>query len=99
MTNYYNAQSAFYDATRWAFLYGRERLVETLDILPGERVLEIGCGTGANFDAIQKKLHNGGELIVPALSCRNARSIRRLGRIMVLLYIRGRRSYRFFHRR
>jgi S-adenosylmethionine-diacylgycerolhomoserine-N-methlytransferase len=63
MTNYYGAHSSFYDATRWAFLYGRERLVEALDIVPGERVLEIGCGTGSNFDAIQKRLCKGGELI------------------------------------
>ena len=63
MTDYYRTQSRFYDATRWVFLYGRERLVEQVDIRPGERVLEIGCGTGANFEAIQSRLQNGGELI------------------------------------
>ncbi len=63
MTNYYAAQSHIYDATRWIFLYGRERLVEQLDIIPGFRVLEIGCGTGKNFDSIQKRLQGAGELI------------------------------------
>jgi S-adenosylmethionine-diacylgycerolhomoserine-N-methlytransferase len=63
MTNYYSVQSHFYDCTRWAFLYGRKRLIETLDIRPGERVVEIGCGTGANFSAIQAGLRNTGELI------------------------------------
>jgi S-adenosylmethionine-diacylgycerolhomoserine-N-methlytransferase len=63
MTNYYHLQSQFYDATRWAFLYGRKRLVEKLAIRPGERVVEIGCGTGANFEAIQTALQNSGELI------------------------------------
>ena len=63
MTAYYRIHSHFYDATRWAFLYGRRRLVEKLEILPGERVIEIGCGTGANFAAIQAKLGNTGELI------------------------------------
>jgi S-adenosylmethionine-diacylgycerolhomoserine-N-methlytransferase len=63
MSNYYRLQSHFYDSTRWAFLYGRERLIEQLEIQPGERVVEIGCGTGANFNAIQKRLRNTGELI------------------------------------
>ena len=63
MTNYYSVQSHFYDCTRWAFLYGRKRLIEKLDIRPGERVVEIGCGTGANFGAIQAGLRNAGELI------------------------------------
>src|SRR5215831_8617605 len=63
MTNYYHLQSQFYDATRWAFLYGRKRIVEELKIRPGERVVEIGCGTGSNFEAIQTALQNSGELI------------------------------------
>jgi S-adenosylmethionine-diacylgycerolhomoserine-N-methlytransferase len=63
MTKYYGAQSHFYDATRWIFLYGRRRLIEKLNIHPDERVVEIGCGTGANFAAIQTGLRNSGELI------------------------------------
>jgi S-adenosylmethionine-diacylgycerolhomoserine-N-methlytransferase len=63
MTAYYRIHSHFYDATRWAFLYGRRRLVEKLEIVPGERVIEIGCGTGANFAAIQSRLGHTGELI------------------------------------
>jgi ubiquinone/menaquinone biosynthesis C-methylase UbiE len=65
MTSRYRRQSAFYDATEWkfTFLYGREALVEQMDIHPGDRVLEIGCGTGRNFDAIQRRLMGSGELI------------------------------------
>jgi S-adenosylmethionine-diacylgycerolhomoserine-N-methlytransferase len=63
MTNYYKIQSHFYDSTRWAFLYGRKRLIEKLDIREGDRVIEIGCGTGANFPAVQNRLRNTGELI------------------------------------
>jgi S-adenosylmethionine-diacylgycerolhomoserine-N-methlytransferase len=63
MTAYYRIHSHFYDATRWTFLYGRRRLVEQLNIVRGERVIEIGCGTGANFASIQERLGNTGELI------------------------------------
>src|SRR5262245_9256227 len=63
MTRYYRTQAHFYDATRWMFLYGRERLVDELDIRPGERVVEIGCGTGKNFSAIQRKLRGSGEIV------------------------------------
>src|SRR5262245_54340346 len=63
MTNYHNAQARFYDATRWMFLYGREALIENIGIHVGDRVLEIGCGPGNNFDAIQHRLRGSGELI------------------------------------
>jgi len=63
MTNYYNTQTDFSDATRWMFVYGRETLIGHIDIRPGERVLDIGCGAGTNFDAIQERLRGSGELI------------------------------------
>lgn len=50
LANYYRWQSVLYDWTRWAFLFGRKRLVATLATrqkLP-RRILEIGCGTGTN---------------------------------------------------
>lgn len=63
MTNFYKAHSRIYDATRWAFLYGRDRLTQSLAIRPGECVVEIGCGTGKNFNTIQQGLGGSGELI------------------------------------
>lgn len=63
MTRYYKMHSLIYDATRWTFLYGRDRLTESLLIQPGECVVEIGCGTGKNFEAIQRGLCGTGELI------------------------------------
>jgi S-adenosylmethionine-diacylgycerolhomoserine-N-methlytransferase len=63
MNNYYRAQSRFYDATRWMFLYGREALIRHTDIRPGDRILEIGCGTDRNFDSIQRRLNGTGEIV------------------------------------
>ena len=63
MSNYYRHQSHFYDATQWMFLYGRNSVVEQTDIRPGDRVLEIGCGNGSNFQAIQRRLRGSGEVL------------------------------------
>jgi len=62
MTNYYGIHADIDDATHWTFVYARNQVVECLRIQPGERVLEIGCGTGMNFDMIQQYLHRTGEL-------------------------------------
>src|SRR5262245_34329087 len=63
MSNYYRHQSHFYDATQWMFLYGRNSVVEQTDIRPGDRVLDIGCGNGSNFEAIQRRLRGSGEIL------------------------------------
>src|SRR5262245_56789522 len=52
-----------YSATPWMALYGREPLIHQLDVQPGERIVEIGCGTGRNFDIIQRNLKGTGEII------------------------------------
>jgi S-adenosylmethionine-diacylgycerolhomoserine-N-methlytransferase len=39
----------FYDLTRKYYLPGRDRLVRQLNSKPGERVIEIGCGTARNL--------------------------------------------------
>jgi S-adenosylmethionine-diacylgycerolhomoserine-N-methlytransferase len=51
LRRYYRAQSLIYDVTRWAFLFGRARLIrELVKIQPCPRhVVEIGCGTGYNL--------------------------------------------------
>jgi len=63
MVNYYSVQSGLYDATRWMFLYGRDTMIEQVGIGRGDCVLEIGCGTGKNFQAIQRRLQGSGQLI------------------------------------
>jgi S-adenosylmethionine-diacylgycerolhomoserine-N-methlytransferase len=38
-----------YDFSRKYYLLGRDRLLYTMEIAPGNRVLEIGCGTARNL--------------------------------------------------
>lgn len=53
---FYRYQAGVYDLTRWMFLYGRQRAIDLLEIQRDSRVLEIGCGTGLNFEHIVKRL-------------------------------------------
>lgn len=56
LRRYYRKQSVIYDATRWAFLFGRNRLLrEVAKIHPSPRhVTEVGCGTGHNLVRLAK---------------------------------------------
>ena len=49
MNRIYRRQRHVYDATRKYFLLGRDLLIARLAARPGDRVLEIGCGTGRNL--------------------------------------------------
>lgn len=49
MDRMYRLQRYFYDATRKFYLLGRDQLLNKLNIRPGERVLEAGCGTARNL--------------------------------------------------
>jgi len=47
---YYRWHAHFYDATRWAFLFGRSALMRlAAERLRPRRILEVGCGTGKNL--------------------------------------------------
>jgi len=53
----------------WANLEGllyadaRARAIELLDLRPGARVLDVACGTGANFALIEQRIGPSGELV------------------------------------
>lgn len=54
LNNIYRNQRHFYDLTRRFFLFGRDELIERIEINKGDRVLEIGCGTGRNLVILSK---------------------------------------------
>jgi ubiquinone/menaquinone biosynthesis C-methylase UbiE len=47
------------------FLYAdaRARAIELLELAPGGRVLDVACGTGANFELIERRIGSSGELV------------------------------------
>ncbi|MCB0532353.1 MAG: class I SAM-dependent methyltransferase [Saprospiraceae bacterium] len=49
MQRFYRWQAGIYDATRWAFLFGRQRLLHLLPHDEHFHFVEIGCGTGRNL--------------------------------------------------
>lgn len=49
MDRMYRHQRHIYDLTRKWYLLGRDRMIEGLAPRPGDRVLEVGCGTGRNL--------------------------------------------------
>lgn len=49
MDRMYWLQRYIYDFTRKYYLLGRDRLLREMDLPPGARVIEIGCGTARNL--------------------------------------------------
>ncbi len=44
-----------YDLTRKYYLLGRDQLLREMDVQPGQRVLEIGCGTARNLICLARQ--------------------------------------------
>ena len=49
MDRIYGSQRHIYDLTRKYYLFGRDRLIDALDLSGGGSLLEVGCGTGRNL--------------------------------------------------
>ena len=55
MDRIYRPQRWVYDPLRRFFLIGRDLLLERLEAAPGDRVLEIGCGTARNLIRLHRR--------------------------------------------
>lgn len=49
MDRVYRNQRHIYNLTRKYYLFGRDRLIRRLEPCPGDRLVEIGCGTARNL--------------------------------------------------
>jgi S-adenosylmethionine-diacylgycerolhomoserine-N-methlytransferase len=54
MDRIYRRQRHIYNLTRKYYLFGRDRAIRGLRLAPGERLVEVGCGTARNLIAIAK---------------------------------------------
>ena len=55
MNKMYHWTRYIYDVTRKYYLLGRDRLLNDMELQPGDRVLEIGCGTARNLIKLAKQ--------------------------------------------
>jgi len=55
MDRVYRRQRYVYDLTRKYYLFGRDRLIRELALKPGDRLVEIGCGTARNLVKIARR--------------------------------------------
>jgi ubiquinone/menaquinone biosynthesis C-methylase UbiE len=79
----YRRMAGAYDlATAWLEPY-RHRAVSELRLLPGDVVLDVGCGTGMSFPPIQAAIGPEGRLVgiepSPEMLCRARERVRTVG--------------------
>lgn len=55
MDQTYRYQRLIYDVTRRYYLLGRDHLINNINAAPGDRILEVACGTGRNLKMIRRR--------------------------------------------
>lgn len=55
MDQVYRRQRYIYDLTRKYYLFGRDRMIRDLALKPGDRLVEVGCGTARNLVKIARR--------------------------------------------
>jgi S-adenosylmethionine-diacylgycerolhomoserine-N-methlytransferase len=91
LAGYYRWHARIYDITRWAFLFGRRKLVlrAASQVVMPQRILEIGCGTGSNLvelaEAFPKAQIVGLDLSLDMLDRARAK-VKRFGPRVALLH-------------
>jgi len=55
MDRIYRRQRHIYDLTRKYYLFGRDTLIDRLNLKPGARLLEVGCGTARNLIRVAQR--------------------------------------------
>jgi demethylmenaquinone methyltransferase/2-methoxy-6-polyprenyl-1,4-benzoquinol methylase len=68
--NVYDRNARFYDFAVWFYYLAgmpigrwRRMVVDALELRLGDTVVEVGCGTGLNFDLLQKAVGPNGKII------------------------------------
>ncbi|UCG33645.1 MAG: methyltransferase domain-containing protein [Phycisphaerales bacterium] len=82
LRSFYRLHAPIYDQTRWAFLFGRAKAIDSLNLRPGNSALEVGCGTGLNFALLRSAVGPDGFVI--GIDCSEqmlARAQRRIARL------------------
>jgi demethylmenaquinone methyltransferase/2-methoxy-6-polyprenyl-1,4-benzoquinol methylase len=64
----YRRHAAGYDASARRTMAIRRRCIELLELRPGERVLDVACGTGLSFAPLAERVGPGGEVVGVELS-------------------------------
>jgi SAM-dependent methyltransferase len=59
----YSVRAPHYDTELLMFEPIRARAIALLELRPGERVLDVGCGTGLSFDGLRRRVGPKGRIV------------------------------------